>query len=113
MNAAPGPACRRRTACHDPGMANEAQRSVLIVDDEPTIVEVVARYLERAGYTTRTAATGEQALAVAPTDRPDLGVLALMMPGTDGRRVMRRLADRASAPVGVIRLTARGEESDR
>jgi two-component system, OmpR family, response regulator ResD len=94
-------------------MANGAQRSVLIVDDEPTIVEVVARYLERAGYTTRTAASGEQALAVAAHERPDLVVLDLMMPGTDGLRVMRRLRDQASEPVGVILLTARGEESDR
>jgi DNA-binding response OmpR family regulator len=94
-------------------MGNGAQRSVLIVDDEPTIVEVVARYLERAGYTTRTAASGEQALAVAAQERPDLVVLDLMMPGTDGLRVMRRLRDQASEPVGVILLTARGEESDR
>src|ERR1700760_1191636 len=94
-------------------MTNEAQRSILIVDDEPTIVEVVARYLERAGYRTRTAANGEQALAAAAQDRPDLVVLDLMMPGIDGLRVMRRLRDQATEPIGVILLTARGEESDR
>ena len=94
-------------------MAHEGQRSVLIVDDEPTIVEVVARYLERAGYHTRTAANGEQALEAAAQQRPDLVVLDLMMPGIDGLRVMRRLRDQASEPVGVILLTARGEESDR
>jgi two-component system, OmpR family, response regulator ResD len=94
-------------------MANGAPRSVLIVDDEPTIVEVVARYLERAGYVTRTASSGEQALAAAALERPDLVVLDLMMPGTDGLRVMRRLRDQASEPVGVILLTARGEEADR
>ena len=94
-------------------MAHEGQRSVLIVDDEPTIVEVVARYLERAGYRTQTAANGEQALEAAARERPDLVVLDLMMPGIDGLRVMRRLRDQASEPVGVILLTARGEESDR
>jgi two-component system, OmpR family, response regulator ResD len=94
-------------------MTQEGQRSVLIVDDEPTIVEVVARYLERAGYRTWTAATGEQALEAAARERPDLVVLDLMMPGMDGLRVMRRLRDQASEPVGVILLTARGEESDR
>src|ERR1700729_3130087 len=100
-------------ACHDPGMAHEGQRSILIVDDEPTIVEVVARYLERAGYRTQTAANGERALEAAARERPDLVVLDLMMPGIDGLRVMRRLRDQASEPVGVILLTARGEESDR
>jgi two-component system response regulator ResD len=94
-------------------MAHEGQRSILIVDDEPTIVEVVARYLDRAGYRTRTAANGEQALEAAAQERPDLVVLDLMMPGIDGLRVMRRLRDQASEPVGVILLTARGEESDR
>ena len=94
-------------------MGNDGQRSVLIVDDEPTIVEVVSRYLERAGYATRTAVNGEQALQVAAEQRPDLVVLDLMLPGIDGLRVMRRLRDQAAEPVGVILLTARGEESDR
>ncbi|MGH2892511.1 MAG: response regulator [Solirubrobacteraceae bacterium] len=94
-------------------MDHGRQRSVLIVDDEPTIVEVVARYLERAGYATRTAVNGDQALEAAAQERPDLVVLDLMMPGIDGLRVMRRLRDQASEPVGVILLTARGEESDR
>ena len=92
-------------------MANGGQRSVLIVDDEPTIVEVVARYLERAGYATRTAASGEQALAVAAQERPDLVVLDLMMPGTDGLRVMRRLRDQASERVGVISCSPRAARS--
>jgi two-component system, OmpR family, response regulator ResD len=104
---------REPAACDDPRMATVRQRSVLIVDDEPTIVEVVARYLERAGYATRTAANGEQALRTAAEQRPDLVVLDLMLPGIDGLRVMRRLRDQAAEPVGVILLTARGEESDR
>jgi two-component system response regulator ResD len=94
-------------------MEHSAQRSVLIVDDEPTITEVVARYLERAGYLTRVASDGAQALRAAAEHRPDLVVLDLMLPGIDGLRVMRRLRDQDAAPIGVILLTAKGEESDR
>ena len=94
-------------------MEHSAQRSVLIVDDEPTITEVVARYLERAGYLTRVASDGAQALRAAAEQRPDLVVLDLMLPGIDGLRVMRRLRDQDAAPIGVILLTAKGEESDR
>ncbi len=94
-------------------MEVSAQRSVLIVDDEPTIAEVVARYLERAGYHTRVALDGDQALAAAAERRPDLVVLDLMLPGVDGLRVMRRLRDQDPEPIGVILLTAKGEESDR
>jgi DNA-binding response OmpR family regulator len=94
-------------------MESSRQRSVLIVDDEPTIAEVVARYLERAGYRTRVAGDGVQALEAAAEQRPDLVVLDLMLPGIDGLRVMRRLRDQDSAPIGVILLTAKGEEADR
>jgi DNA-binding response OmpR family regulator len=94
-------------------MKQAARRSVLIVDDEPTIAEVVARYLERAGYRTRVAGDGAQALQAAAEHRPDLVVLDLMLPGLDGLRVMRRLRDQDAEPIGVILLTARGEESDR
>jgi DNA-binding response OmpR family regulator len=94
-------------------MEQRAQRSVLIVDDEPTIAEVVARYLERAGYSTRVASDGAQALQAATERRPDLVVLDLMLPGLDGLRVMRRLRDQNAEPIGVILLTAKGEESDR
>jgi two-component system, OmpR family, response regulator ResD len=90
-----------------------ATRSVLIVDDEPTIAEVVARYLDHAGYHTRIALDGPTALAAAAETRPDLVVLDVMLPGLDGLRVMSRLRDQDPAPIGVILLTARGEESDR
>jgi DNA-binding response OmpR family regulator len=86
--------------------------SVLVVDDEPTIAEVVARYLERAGYETRVAADGAQALAAAGERRVDLVVLDLMLPGIDGLEVMRRLRG-TPVPPAIILLTARGEESDR
>jgi two-component system response regulator ResD len=99
-------------------MEEDARGSVLVVDDEPTIAEVVARYLERAGYRTRIAGDGAQALEAAAQQRPDLVVLDLMLPRIDGLEVMRRLAslalgyhDRDRIP--VILLTAKGEESDR
>ncbi len=88
-------------------------RSVLIIDDEPTIGEVVARYLQRAGYETRVAADGAQALAAAAQRRPDLVVLDVMLPGIDGLRLMSRLRDQDHGPLGVILLTARAEEADR
>jgi two-component system, OmpR family, response regulator ResD len=88
--------------------------SVLVVDDEPTITEVVSRYLQRAGYETRVAGDGPEALAIAGAERPDLVVLDLMLPGMDGLEVMRRLRDPAdSRRVSVILLTAKGEASDR
>lgn len=94
-------------------MPESLGKSILIVDDEPTIGEIVARYLERAGYRTRVATDGAQALSEAGRSRPDLVVLDIMMPGIDGLRVMRRLQDQSPDPIGVILLTAKGEESDR
>jgi two-component system, OmpR family, response regulator ResD len=87
--------------------------SILVVDDEPTIAEVIARYLVRAGYEARTAADGPSAVAAATTSRPDLVVLDIMLPGLDGLEVMRRLHEDAGERVPVILLTAKGEESDR
>jgi two-component system, OmpR family, response regulator ResD len=87
--------------------------TVLVVDDEPTITEVVARYLERAGYRTRVAADGIQALELAASQRPDLVLLDLMLPGIDGLEVMRRLRELGRDRMAVILLTAKGEESDR
>jgi DNA-binding response OmpR family regulator len=85
--------------------------SVLVVDDEPTIAEVVSRYLQRAGYTTRVAGDGPRALEQIQEERPDLVVLDLMLPGMDGLEVMRRMHE--TERVSVILLTARGEPSDR
>ena len=85
--------------------------NVLVVDDEPTIAEVVSRYLERAGYSARVAVDGPDALAQIGSERPDLVVLDLMLPGMDGLEVMRRM--QATERVSVILLTARGEPSDR
>jgi two-component system response regulator ResD len=90
-----------------------ARARVLVVDDEPTIGEVLSRYLQRAGYETRLAGSGEDALAQAESERPDLVVLDLMLPGVDGLEVMRRLRQQDRGRTAIILLTARGEESDR
>jgi two-component system response regulator ResD len=89
----------------------DARGSILVVDDEPTITDVVSRYLERAGYSTRVAGDGPDALRIAGESRPDLVVLDLMLPGMDGLEVMRRL--REHERVSVILLTAKGEHTDR
>ncbi|MEU4264482.1 response regulator transcription factor [Streptomyces sp. NPDC025273] len=88
---------------------------VLVVDDDPTVSEVVAGYLERAGFAVRLAADGPAALRAVEERRPDLMVLDLMLPGMDGLEVCRRLRARESGtrPVPVIMLTARGDEDDR
>jgi two-component system response regulator ResD len=92
---------------------DHARGSVLVVDDEPTIAEVVSRYLERAGYRTRVAGDGARALELVADQRPDLVVLDLMLPGLDGLEVMRRLRQPDREPIALILLTAKGEESDR
>ena len=87
---------------------------VLVVDDEPTIAEIVCRYLERAGYDASSAADGPSAVAAATgSPPPDLIVLDLMLPGMDGLEVMRRVRQRVDPAPAIILLTARGEESDR
>jgi len=97
-----------------PAAAGSAKTAtVLVVDDEATIVEIVGRYMERAGFATYTAPDGYQALDLATEHRPDLCVLDVMLPGIDGIEVMERLQERPGPPIAVILLTARGEESDR
>jgi DNA-binding response OmpR family regulator len=90
---------------------DEAPARILVVDDDQTVAEIVARYLQREGFVVETAANGKVALQRALAEPPDLVVLDLMLPGMDGLEVCRRL--RALAPVPVIMLTARGQESDR
>jgi two-component system response regulator ResD len=94
-------------------MEDHSRGTVLVVDDEPTITEVVARYLERAGYRTRIAADGPRAIEMATSQRPDLVLLDLMLPGLDGLEVMRRLRELDRDRIAVILLTAKGDESDR
>jgi DNA-binding response OmpR family regulator len=84
---------------------------VLVVDDEPTIREIVVSYLEREGFKTLEAADGNRARELLERDAPDLVVLDVMLPGTDGLELCRWIRSRSRLP--VIMLTARGEESDR
>ncbi|MER7754212.1 response regulator transcription factor [Kitasatospora sp. NPDC097643] len=87
---------------------------VLVVDDDPTVSEVVASYLAHAGFHVDRAAGGPQGLALARAHRPDLLVLDLMLPGIDGLEVLRRLrAGDGVADVPVVLLTAKGDEADR
>ncbi|BBC98079.1 response regulator transcription factor [Streptomyces griseofuscus] len=88
-----------------------ARARVLVVDDDPTVAEVVAGYLDRSGYAVDRADDGPTALGRARDRWPDLVVLDLMLPGMDGLEVCRRL--REQGPVPVIMLTARGDEEDR
>ncbi|MCF3962710.1 response regulator transcription factor [Streptomyces fuscigenes] len=85
--------------------------TILVVDDDPTVAEVVTAYLERAGFRVDRACDGPEALRLAEANTPALVVLDLMLPGMDGLDVCRRLRERG--PVPVIMLTARGDEDDR
>jgi len=82
---------------------------VLVVDDEPTVRDVVARYLERDGYVVCEVGDGGEVAAAMETFRPDLVVLDVMLPGRSGLDVLRDLGNR----VPVILLTARTDETDR
>jgi DNA-binding response OmpR family regulator len=84
---------------------------ILVVDDDPTVADVVARYLRRDGHDVECVADGRLALSKALAKPPDLVVLDLMLPGMDGLEVCRRL--RETSPVPVVMLTALGEETDR
>jgi two-component system, OmpR family, alkaline phosphatase synthesis response regulator PhoP len=85
--------------------------TILVVDDEPRIVQLVRDYLEHGGFTVLTASDGPSALRTARTGRPDLVVLDLSLPGLDGLDVARSL--RREGVVPIIMLTARTEESDK
>jgi two-component system alkaline phosphatase synthesis response regulator PhoP len=85
--------------------------TILIVDDEPNIVELNRMYLEGAGYRVLTARTGPEALARFRSEHPDLLVLDLMLPGLDGWDVCRKI--RSESQIPIIMLTARTEDIDR
>jgi DNA-binding response OmpR family regulator len=96
------------------------QQTILVVDDEPTIREVVRRYLERDGYKVNEAADGKTALETLQNEPPDLMILDIMLPGIDGLTITRHLRDTDSASmlvtereVPIIILTARTGERDR
>jgi DNA-binding response OmpR family regulator len=89
----------------------ESKGRVLIVEDDPTVSEVVTRYLQRDGFAVEIVGDGRSALAAVEKAEPDIVVLDIMLPGMDGLEVCRWL--RASRPTPIIMLTALGEESDR
>jgi DNA-binding response OmpR family regulator len=86
---------------------------ILVVDDEASVVEVVALYLKREGFTVRVARDGRSALDAIREQLPALVVLDLMLPEVDGLEIVRRLRDDARSDVPVIMLTARRQETDR
>ena len=87
---------------------------ILVVDDEPEIVALVAYHLAKAGYRVSTAASGQDAVEMARRDRPSLVVLDLMLPGMSGFDVLEQLRlDESTRDIAVIMLTARREEPDR
>jgi two-component system, OmpR family, alkaline phosphatase synthesis response regulator PhoP len=87
---------------------------ILIVEDDPDIAELVARYLDKAGFVTERVATGRDALTSIAARLPDLVVLDLMLPHVDGLEVCRAVrAYEATAALPIIMLTARAEESER
>lgn len=88
-----------------------SEPTILVVDDEPSINEVVSIYLGRAGYRVLVAEDGEAALKLLEEQPPDLVVLDLMLPKVDGLEITRRL--RAEGDIPIIMLTARREETDR
>jgi DNA-binding response OmpR family regulator len=85
-------------------------RSILVVDDEPQIVQLVRDYLERAGFEVLVARDGPSALEAVGRHHPDLVVLDLGLPGLDGLDVTRRL--RATSAIPIVMLTARSDETD-
>jgi DNA-binding response OmpR family regulator len=89
----------------------EAMTTVLVVDDEPIVRDVVVRYLQRDGFETLEAGDGDAARTLIETASPHLVVLDVMLPGTDGLALCRWIRSRGELP--VIMLTARGEEADR
>ena len=88
-----------------------AMTTVLVVDDEPIVRDVVVRYLQRDGFETLEAADGDTARKLIETGSPHLVVLDVMLPGIDGLALCRWIRSRGELP--VIMLTARGEEADR
>ena len=85
--------------------------SILIVEDETSIAEVVSLYLQRAGFETRHAADGKAAMALLEQGIPELAIIDIMLPEVDGLSLTRWLRDRSNVP--IIMLTARREELDR
>lgn len=86
-------------------------KKILVVDDEPQIIELLTSYLTREGFNVVSAANGEEALRAAEEGQPDLILLDLMLPGLSGYEVAREVRKKSSTP--IIMITARDEETDK
>ncbi|WP_432522385.1 response regulator transcription factor [Kineococcus sp. SYSU DK006] len=102
--SSPGPAAGA-------GGAPTSPRTAVVVEDEPTIADAVARRLRAEGYTVETAGDGPSGVELCERTRPDVVVLDVMLPGFDGLEVCRRV--QAARPVPVLMLTARDDETDK
>ena len=90
-----------------------SKETILIVDDEPDIIELIKYNLKNEGYLILTAQTGEQAVTIVKISHPDLMVLDLMLPGIDGLEVTKYLkSNKQTKDIPIVMLTAKGEESD-
>lgn len=87
--------------------------NILVVDDEPSVVEVVSLYLEREGFSVRTALNGTDALIAMQETTPALVILDVMLPHIDGLTLIKRMRQNPLLDVPVIMLTARSQETDR
>lgn len=99
-----------QTGAAAPAATPGAQRRILVVEDDPTIVDAIARRLRAEGFQVQTAGDGPAAVDTAEAWQPDLLVLDIMLPGFDGLEVCRRV--QAQRPVPVLMLTARDDETD-
>lgn len=91
--------------------AQVSENTILVIEDEPSVGEVVSLYLRRAGFTVSVVGDGKKALELLAESLPTLVILDIMLPGTDGWEITRRLRERSDVP--IIMLTARREEIDR
>src|SRR5713101_8245513 len=116
-NLAPMTAFAGRRRLHDlrrvqsSSADNQAVSTILVVDDEPIVRDVVVRYLERDGFRTVEAASADEAQRLLERQPPSLVVLDVMLPGIDGLELCRWIRSRSDLP--IVMLTARGEETDR
>ena len=92
-------------------ISSMAEIKILVVEDEPSLSEVVSLYLKRAGYQVQIASDGRQAMSILEKQIPDFVILDLMLPEVDGLSITRWLRDRSNVP--IIMVTARREEIDR
>jgi two-component system phosphate regulon response regulator PhoB len=101
------------TTMTPPAKEARATHKILVVEDEPDLLDLVVYNLRKEGYRPVRAETGEKALELAQSERPDLVLLDLMLPGLDGIEVCRRLrANEATREIPIVMVTARAEETD-